>query len=118
MSDGRGFLERLKRFVTGDGVGRGDSVPPEDSGGARDGCEEIEEISCEEAVSRVYEFLDGELEDAKEERIRCHVLKCERCYPYFNWERVFLANVREKGAVPRANPELKEKVRELLDSVS
>lgn len=118
MSDGGGILERLKRFLSGNGRGREGTLPLGPDGEATEGCEEIEDISCEEAVSRVYEYLDGEAEEAERERIRCHVLKCERCYPFFNWERVFLETVKEKGSTPRPNPELKLKVRELLDSAS
>lgn len=118
MSDGGGILERLRRFLFGDGGGGGETRPLGPDGEATDGCEEIEDISCEEAVSRVYEYLDGESDGAERERIRCHVLKCQRCYPFFNWERVFLETVKERGSAPRPNPELKVKVRELLDSVS
>jgi len=73
--------------VTGAGrerSGPGDGGPP---GG----------IGCEEALARVYEYLDGELEPSTQERIHRHLEICERCYPYFDFERLFLDHVREKG---------------------
>lgn len=118
MDDGRGIMERLKRFLSGGGGDREEAAPPGPGGEPTEDCEEIDDISCEEAVSRVYEFLDQEVDEEERERIRCHILKCERCYPFFNWERVFLETVKEKGSAPRPNPELKVKVRELLDAAS
>ena len=55
-----------------------------------------EMIGCEQAVERVYEFLDGELDAELMERVREHIEVCKRCYPYFNFERIFLDHIRSK----------------------
>lgn len=53
-------------------------------------CEEIDGISCSEAVEPVYEYLDGELDDEDAGEVRCHMEKCKRRYPMNDWERMFL----------------------------
>lgn len=76
--------------------------------------EPLDPIDCEEAVRRVYEFLDGELDQRTTERIRRHLEVCRRCYPYFNFERIFLDHVRSRGLGERRSQELERKVVRLL----
>lgn len=73
-----------------------------------------EMISCEDAVERVYDFLDGELDAETMDRIGEHLALCRRCYPYFNFERIFLDHIRSKGWRGEANPELERKVIRLI----
>lgn len=86
-------------------------------GGAPDGADEGPPggITCEEALSRVYEYLDGELEPEMQERIHRHVEICRRCYPYFDFERLFLDYVREKGLASEHREGLEERVKEMLE---
>lgn len=117
MSERTRLLARLRRIL---GLGDdGDSAPrpvePPASEGLPPGCEEVETIPCEQAARRVYEYLDGELEEAEAEEIRCHVLQCERCYPMYEWERMFLEALSERGDRPEENPELRHRVAALLD---
>lgn len=81
----------------------------EPSGGDR-----LEPIECQEAVRRVYEFLDGELARGMTERIRRHLEVCRRCYPYFNFERIFLEHIRSKGLGARRSEQLERKVLQIL----
>jgi anti-sigma factor (TIGR02949 family) len=39
------------------------------------------DISCQEALQRLYEYLDGELAAEDTEEVRHHVEICARCYP-------------------------------------
>ncbi|MFO7587131.1 MAG: zf-HC2 domain-containing protein [Gemmatimonadota bacterium] len=82
-----------------------DDGPPLDPG----------EATCEESLALVYEFLDGELEPDRTERVRRHLEKCRRCYPYFDFERLFLDFLHERGGAGRAGPELERRVRALLE---
>ena len=75
---------------------------------------EIPELSCEESLARVYEYLDGELDSAAHEAVRRHLKKCRNCYPHFDFERLFLDYIHEVGAGESANPSLEQRVRELL----
>lgn len=72
-------------------------------------------ISCEEALRRVYEYLDGELDPDTRERVHQHIEVCRRCYPFFNFERLFLDYVGEKGLAAEQREELREKVLRLLE---
>lgn len=38
-------------------------------------------ISCQEALQRLYEYLDGELTPEITEEVRRHIEICARCYP-------------------------------------
>lgn len=117
MSDGFGPLEWLRGLLglNGDGAAApGVPRPPHGDGPPPD-CEEVDEIPCEEAARRVYEYLDGELDAEDAEQIRCHVEQCQRCYPMYNWEELFLKTLRERGGRPESSQELERKVGELLD---
>ena len=73
-----------------------------------------EMIPCEEAVARVYEYLDGELDAEWNERVRYHVEVCKKCYPYFNFERIFLDHIRSKGLRPEKSKDLERRIRAAL----
>lgn len=74
----------------------------------------LDPIECEEAVRQVYEFLDGELDAHTTHRIRRHLEICRRCYPYFNFERIFLDHIRSAGIEEEHSEELERKVLDLL----
>lgn len=119
MSDTPGVLGRLKALFGGSrATGEpADDVPspPHGEGEGPEGCEEVGEISCEEAVQRVYEFLDDELTAEKTREVRCHVEQCKRCYPMYNWEKMFLEFVQGRASREESNPDLRDRVEELLD---
>lgn len=112
--DGAGILGRLRRRAGGgDGRDR-PSSPPAAADLGPGGCEETDEISCREAVERLYEYLDGELAAEEAEEVRCHVERCKRCYPMFNWEQLFLDVIRESCDRPEGSPRLRRKVEAAL----
>lgn len=120
MAERPGLLERLRQLFSSPGDGKPHVSPPRPphGNGPPPGCEDVEEVPCEEAARRVYEYLDGELDSTKAKEIRCHVQQCERCYPMYNWERLFLDALRERGGRPESAPELRRRVKRLLDSES
>lgn len=46
-------------------------------------------IRCEEAMARLWEFLDGELHDAEEEAVQRHLEACNRCYPRYDFQKAY-----------------------------
>jgi anti-sigma factor (TIGR02949 family) len=86
----------------------GDSA--EDGGGG--GAQEM--ISCEEALSFIHEFLDGELEDSTNARVKAHFDACQRCYPHLHLEESFREAVRRAALGEKAPPELKARLMDLL----
>lgn len=115
--DGHSLLRRLRDLFTGENGGRArpEASLPNEPGGRSSDCEEIDDISCSEAVERVYEYLDRELDDEEAAEVRCHIEKCKRCYPMYDWERMFLELIRERGRRPEKNPKLRRTVESLLD---
>jgi len=62
-----------------------------------------DDMSCEEALSRIYEYLDGELDPAPRQLVKAHFEVCQRCYPYLASERSFklaLARAMEGQRAP------------------
>jgi mycothiol system anti-sigma-R factor len=72
------------------------------------------ELTCEESLARVYEYLDGELDIGEHEAVSRHLEKCRKCYPHFDFERLFLDYVHELGAGEESRPGLEDRVREML----
>lgn len=74
-------------------------------------------LTCEEALARVYEYLDGELDPDMQERMHRHLEVCRACYPYFNFERLFLDDLHERGLSAEEKPTLRARVETLLEEV-
>lgn len=92
------------------------------TGGEREGAGGVDrppgDVSCEEALSRVYEYLDGELDPESQERIHRHIEICRRCYPFFDFERLFLDYIEEKGLTSERRERLQERVLRVLEEAS
>ncbi|MFQ5679021.1 MAG: zf-HC2 domain-containing protein [Gemmatimonadota bacterium] len=71
-------------------------------------------ITCEQAVERVYEYLDGELDAVSTEQVRRHIEMCKRCYPHFNFERIFLDHIRSSALKASCSEELEERILRVL----
>ena len=87
--------------------GRGTDSRDESHSGGR-------ELTCEESLARVYEYLDGELDIGEHEAVKHHLEKCRKCYPHYDFERLFLDYVHELGAEEESRPGLRERVLEML----
>lgn len=71
-------------------------------------------MSCAEVLEHMYEFLDGELTPAVQERIRVHLSLCRRCYPHFRHEEVFLRFIERRAQIEQAPPALRRKIMQML----
>lgn len=88
-----------------------------DRGVRNGGCEgDARRSECEESLERLYDFLDGELPDVPREQIAAHLQRCRACYPYFNFQRLFLDRLTAAGEAGESCPELAERIRALLDA--
>jgi anti-sigma factor (TIGR02949 family) len=99
------FISRLKQML---GAG----------GAAENGAGHAEMISCEEALTVIYEFLDGELEDAPRQQVQEHFDVCQRCYPQLRLEESFRAAVQKATRGEAAPPELRARLLELIAETS
>jgi anti-sigma factor (TIGR02949 family) len=69
-----------------------------------------EAIDCAGAKERLFDLLDGELDDETVARMQRHIVQCQHCFDRSDFERRFLAAVhvvRTAGPMPGA---LRERV--------
>lgn len=72
-------------------------------------------ISCREALERLYEYLDGELEPESADEVRRHVEVCEACYPEVKFTTEFRDALHRAAQGQAPCPDrLRKKVEELL----
>ncbi|HUF49760.1 MAG TPA: mycothiol system anti-sigma-R factor [Longimicrobiales bacterium] len=60
-------------------------------------------ITCRQAVEKLWEFLDQELDDAACEQVREHLDACRACFPHYEFQRAyreFMATCRAGCAPP------------------
>lgn len=72
-------------------------------------------VPCEEALARMYEFMDGELDEVAREEVAAHFEVCARCYPHLRFEERFRARVHEAAHRPEVPDGLRDRVLEILD---
>jgi len=70
-------------------------------------------IDCEEALKRLFEYIDLELNDHKHDEMEEHLSKCRSCYSRLEFEKKLQQHV--KGVAEEKAPEqLHSKVRNLI----
>ncbi len=68
-------------------------------------------ISCQEVITELWDYLDGELPVERAALIADHLAECARCYPQYRFEYAFLAGVaRQRAQGPSPSAALVEKV--------
>ncbi len=90
------ILKAIRRFFGG-----GDEPRPPD-------------LSCHEALTRIYELMDGELDPAEAARVDEHFEVCAACYPHLRLEECFRARVRSALGDTCVPEEVRGRVLELL----
>jgi mycothiol system anti-sigma-R factor len=73
--------------------------------------------TCQEALARLFEYLDRALPPAEEAAVRRHLEVCEICIHHFDFEARLLEQIREKCGSGRAPESLRGKVKSLLDAL-
>lgn len=71
-------------------------------------------ISCHDALVLVHEFLDGELEDVPEQRVKAHFDMCQQCYPHLHLETAFRDAVRRAASGENAPAKLRARLIDLI----
>ncbi len=74
----------------------------------------VEMIECREALERLMECLDGELDPETQARVAAHFEICRKCYPRYSWERRFLETLRATETGVRAPDELRLQILEVI----
>ncbi|MGW8268585.1 MAG: zf-HC2 domain-containing protein [Longimicrobiales bacterium] len=102
------FADRLKRLLTGGGT---DLPHPAEGEGE---CGTCRPISCAEAIERIHEYLDGELEEAAASDVAHHFRVCQQCFPHLRLEERFREALRDAQRTEKCPDLLRAQVLELL----
>jgi mycothiol system anti-sigma-R factor len=62
---------------------------------------------CREALTKLYEYIDGEITAVDRDKVRAHLEICRPCLTYFEFERLFHEYVCTKAPRPTAREEFK-----------
>jgi mycothiol system anti-sigma-R factor len=77
----------------------------------------LDYYTCEQAVARLYEYLDQALPPAESEAVKRHLELCEACFHHFEFDRRLLETIRERCQTGRAPEPLRRKIADLLDQL-
>jgi len=67
-------------------------------------------IDCQAAASRLYEYLDGELNPDAEASVRAHLEDCAPCFSRFGFEGAYLAFLKARTTARAAPEYLKKRI--------
>ena len=65
---------------------------------------------CLEVLNHVWDFLDGQLNEERTERLRAHIAECHQCFEYKTFQENFRDAVHTLAHRPGAPAELRERV--------
>ncbi len=71
-------------------------------------------MRCEDALARLWDFLDGELPAGEENAVRKHLEVCHRCYPQYDFQRAYFEYARQIRERDVARPELRRRLFERI----
>lgn len=71
-------------------------------------------IDCEEALRRLFEYLDAELHDERQREMEQHLERCRSCFSRVEFEKRLKARTAELRHEP-VSSDLERRVRTLLD---
>lgn len=72
-------------------------------------------MQCHEALERIFDWLDSELDAAEAARVGEHLETCARCYPVLNFERSFREAVDRARHVEATPPDLEGRILHVLE---
>jgi mycothiol system anti-sigma-R factor len=67
-------------------------------------------MDCEQNIKQLWDYLDGELTEARMNEIRGHLKSCRGCFPYFDFEKEFLEAIAKSKVEHTAPEDLRRKV--------
>jgi anti-sigma factor (TIGR02949 family) len=76
--------------------------------------DEQRDIDCQEALERLYDYIDGELTPARAEEIKRHLEHCEPCLKVSTFETAWVRFLEVRTRARHAPPSLRKRVLESL----
>jgi len=77
-------------------------------------CDSVDIYSCEEALKRLNEYLDHELNESERTVVIKHLEICKPCLSRFTFEQNLIVSIRQKLCGMAAPQPLKERLKGLL----
>lgn len=74
-------------------------------------------ITCKEAVDRLWEYLDRNLDRVEEAELDAHLGVCRRCCGELEFSRRIQAMLRRSGDQPEAAPDVRARLESFLRSL-
>jgi anti-sigma factor (TIGR02949 family) len=71
-------------------------------------------VNCQDALDRLYEFLDGELTTERAEEVQSHLERCAHCFALSRFEDAFLRFLEARSRARCAPEHLKRTILEQL----
>ncbi len=72
-------------------------------------------MNCEEALEQLWQYLDRELDAEVSGRLERHLQECRECFSRAQFEQKLRALLRRSCGEEQAPPELRERLRKLLE---
>jgi anti-sigma factor (TIGR02949 family) len=70
-------------------------------------------IPCDHVIARLWEYLDGDLDELRSEQVRRHIEMCARCFPEYDFRRAHLEFMR-RCAKQQVPPSLRRRIFEAI----
>jgi anti-sigma factor (TIGR02949 family) len=51
-------------------------------------------IPCDHVIAKLWEYLDGDLDELRSDQVRRHLDACGRCFPEYDFRRAYLSFMR------------------------
>jgi anti-sigma factor (TIGR02949 family) len=103
------IFDRLRRWWARRGPERDVAVRVDDP-------MEHDAVTCREALERIYEYMDGELDDVSYDQVEEHFKICTNCYPHLRLEERFRERVCDALSAPEVPRDLRRRVLDMLAS--
>lgn len=74
---------------------------------------EIQMIPCDQVIIRLWEYIDGELDEQSSAEVAAHLEMCARCFPHYDFQKTYKEFLRQTAQreIPQ---ELRRKVFEAI----
>ena len=76
---------------------------------------DVRPIDCEEALRRLFDYIDAELAGDRRREMEHHLARCRSCFSRLEFEKRLKAHTADLGHEP-VSQDLEQRVRGLLDS--
>lgn len=76
---------------------------------------DVRTIDCEEALRRLFDYIDAELAGEPQREMEHHLERCRICFSRLEFEKRLKAHTADLGREP-VSEDLERRVRALLDS--